>query len=121
MKEIEAKNKAKSAIVLIQFLLKHFYENESSLYVQYIKRGLRRFTDAMEQIRIIAIRENRKKRKDRDKQLEKTLEIYRKMFYDRQYGLTFAQRQAKTLEAITKNPDKKPVPVKKLNKSCFMV
>ena len=109
----EATNKAKSAIVFMQFLLRHFYEAEFSLYVQYIKKGLRRFGEAMERIRIDALRENRKKRKNKDKELEITLEIYRKMFYDRQFGLTYAQREANLLQAITTNPDKKPVKKRK--------
>ena len=109
----DAKYKAKCAIVFIDYLITHFYDDESSLYKHYIQRGLRVFDFAMEEIRKDAVRENRKKRKDKDKELEGFLGLYRNLYYDRGTGLTFAQREKITLEAITKNPPKKPVPEKK--------
>ena len=113
MEPKDAKNKAKSAIVLVQCLLKHFYGDESSLYVQYIRRGCRKFGNAMERIRIDLLQENRKKGNHKDKKLEVILELYRKIYYERQFGLSFVERENQTLLAITKNPDKKPVPEKK--------
>ena len=80
MKEQEARNIATRAIVFMQLLLKHYYGDESSFYVQYIKKGLRRFGSAMEQIRIIAIRENRKKRKIGTKNSKLFLKLIKKCF-----------------------------------------
>ena len=67
----------------------------------------------MEDIRKNAVRENRRKRKDKDKELEKFLLLYRDMYYDRSSGLTYAQRQKELINDITNNPPKKAVTEKK--------
>ena len=113
MKKEEAEKKAKCAIVFINNLITHFYGEGSSLFIQYIRRGCRKFDYAMEEIRKNAVRENRRKHKNKDKELEAFLLLYRNMYYDRGSGLTFAQREKLLIDAITTNPPKKAVTEKK--------
>ena len=113
MNEKEAKHKAKNAIVFINNLITHFYGEKSSLFIQYIRKGCRKFDYAMEEIRKNAVRENRRKGKAKDKELEGFLLLYRDMYYDRNTGLTFAQRQKELINDITNNPPKKAETKKK--------
>ena len=85
------------------------------------QKGCRKFGNAMEQIRIDLLQENRKEGKHRDKKLKIILELYRKIYYERQFGLNFVERENQTLLAITKNPDKNQYQRRKINQSCSMV
>ena len=97
------------AIVLVQCVLNNFYGKKKEMHQEYIKRGARRISRALEFIKNDCSKKHLKVKKTVPKDLKKLLQLYHDIYFDRKsYGPSFAERENETLLAITTNPKKKP-------------